>query len=177
MNAIVALRKSSEFAYQQLLEAVTEVDEPHSWAQVKPIGNEYLHTNGTIVAIVQHIAGCKVLYASCAFTNMRIRGREMFERTKQIGSDWEKTKAFLQESQDYWMESWSTLRSDELEHMKGTIFDKPWPAWQVIAQVMCHDEYHAGQISLIRSIAAPTNMPPDMKFDEEEKYVRDTVFW
>lgn len=177
MDAVAVLRKSAEFAYKQLLEAVAEVDEPHSWAVVTPIGDEYLHTAGTIVAIVQHIASCKVIYASCAFTNMRIRGRETFEKTKAIGSDWEKTKAFLQESHDYWMESWSSLRSDELEDMKGTHMNKLWPAWQVITQVTVHDEYHGGQINLIRSIAAPTTTPPDMRFDEEEKYVRDTVFW
>jgi hypothetical protein len=178
MDAIAVLRNSAEFAYMQLQEAISDVDEPRSWATVTPIGDEYLNTVGNIVSIVQHIAGGKVMYASCAFTNMRVRGRETFEKTKHIGTDWEKTKAFLQESHDYWMESWSTLRSDELEDMKGTHRkDRLWPAWQIIAQVIVHDEYHAGQINLIRSTAEPTTTPPDMRFDEEEKYARETVFW
>lgn len=178
MDAVAVLRKSAEFAYKELLEAIAEVDEPHSWAVVTPLGEEYLNTTGNIVAIVQHIAGGKVSYASCAFTNMRIRGQETFERTRAIGTDWEKTKTFLQESHDYWMESWSSLRSDELEDLRGTHRkDKLWPAWQIITQVIVHDEYHAGQINLIRSIASPTTTPPDMRFDEEEKYARDTVFW
>ena len=53
MDAVAVLRKSAEFAYQQLLDAISDIDEPHSWTTVTPLENEYLNTAGSIVAIVQ----------------------------------------------------------------------------------------------------------------------------
>ncbi|MEA2553248.1 MAG: hypothetical protein QOJ65_1424 [Fimbriimonadaceae bacterium] len=177
MDAVAVLRNSAELAFQELLESLADVDEPRSWAVVEPVEGEYLHTAGSILAIVHHIASCKYGYGICAFGNMDVRGREVFERTKTIGTNWQQSKAFLQDSQDYWMRGWADLRSEQLEEDRGTIWGKPWPTWKLISRVIQHDAYHAGQINLIRSIRAPADTPPDMRFDLEEKYARESADW
>jgi uncharacterized damage-inducible protein DinB len=177
MNAVSVLRQSADFSFTELVEAIAGVDEAKSWAVVMPIEGEYLNTAGSIIAVVQHIAACKLLYASSAFTNQVPRGREVFERTKQIGTNWALSKQFLDESQAYWMESWSSLTDDQLENRYGNIWGTTSPAWKIISRVIHHDQYHAGQINMIRSIAQSSTSPPDMRFDEEEKYARESPTW
>jgi hypothetical protein len=177
MDAVQLLRQSSDLAYKELLSSIAELDQNQSWASVTPIEGEYLHSNGSIIGIVQHIALCRFLYAACAFTNLEIRGRDTMARVREIDTDWEKTKTYLMESHEYWLNSWSSLTSEQLEDEKGTIWNKPWPAWRLIHNTTHHDHYHAGQIYMIRSIAPPSSTPPDMLYDEEEKYVRDTHYW
>jgi len=177
MDAVQVLRLSAEFAFQELLDSLKDVDQPKSWATAQPIPGEYLHTAGSTVAIVQHIAMCKFGYATCAFTDCEVRGRDTFAKAKEIGPDWEQSKNFLLESQDYWMNSWANLASEELESDRHTIWMKPWPAWKIITRVIHHDQYHAGQIALIQSILPGTDVPPDMMFDQEERAYRETPYW
>jgi uncharacterized damage-inducible protein DinB len=177
VNAIDVLRSSSEVAYAELLQSIDGVDQHQSWATVQLIEGEYLHSAGSIIGIVQHIAGGDMLHGSFGFRNEELRGRDLVERMRQIGPDWDKTKAFLDEAHAYWMDSWSNLTDADLELPRGTTWIQKYPAWQIIARVIHHDEYHAGQIHLLRATLKPTTTPADMHYDEEEKYGREHPTW
>src|SRR5437762_504025 len=98
--------KEADLAYRQLEEILAGISEPLSWSRVSLAPEAYLHTNGTIIGIVQHIAVCKFIYASAAFRSLEIRWRDCFDRLETIGTSWDATVAYSAEAQTYWLASW-----------------------------------------------------------------------
>jgi hypothetical protein len=177
MNACQTLRQEATLSYKLLTDTLSEISEPLAWAQIQVVPPAYLHTNGTILAIVQHIAVCKFMYGSVAFRSTEIRWRDCFERLDGIGTSWAATKAYMDEAHDYWMSSWSALKDEELEHDKLRFDHALRPAWKLIATVTHHDGWHGGQVALLSSFLAPTDQPPDLKLEEERSYVKDLPTW
>ena len=177
MTAIQALRHESEWFYQQLADSITGLSEELAWAKVMPAPGDYLHTNGTIIGIVQHIAACKFIYGSTAFRDTEIRWRHCIARLEKMGTSWPATVAYLAEAQRYWLSTWESLTDadldDEYLHFRG---DKR-PAWRLIATVNHHDAYHGGQITLLSSTLAPTSTPPDLQLEEERQAVINLPGW
>ncbi len=138
---------------------------------------EYLHTNGSVIGIVQHIAGCKFIYGSAAFRNLDVRFRDILVRLRAIGTSWPETLKYLDEAQEYWMASWKDLSSEELSQERMRFSGKFHPTWEIIATVTQHDAHHLGQIAMLASVLAPTSEPPDMLFDQEEKAMCDLHAW
>lgn len=176
MDSIVVLRLAAERAYDDLLDSIKDLDRSQAWATVSVLEGEYLNTTGNIVAIIQHVASSKYANGS-AFSKTPVRGRDVFARTKEIGADWEKTKQFLMDSQEYWMESWSAMQAQQLENEVDNIRGKKTPSWKIINMMIGHDHYHAGQITLIRNTTPGVSAEPDMNFDEEEKYAKEAAWW
>jgi hypothetical protein len=177
MNACHALRQEAALSHKLLTDTLSDISEPLSWAQIQVLPPAYLHTNGTIIAIVQHIAVCKIIYGSTAFRSTEIRWRDCFDRLEAIATSWEGTRAYLEEAHQYWMSTWSDLQDDELEDEKKRFDHALWPAWKLIATVTHHDGWHGGQIALLASVLEPTDQPPDLKLDEERQYVKDLPTW
>ena len=177
MTGCVALRSESEWFYSQLTRSLEEVTEQLSWAQIPLAPNAYLHTNGTIIGIVQHIAVGKFMYGSTAFRGTEIRWRDCIGRLEAIGTSWEGTIAYLSEAQAYWLSTWPDLTDADLEseylHFRGV----KWPAWKIISMINHHDAYHGGQIGLLSSVLTPSPTPPDLCLDEERKAVFDLPGW
>ena len=177
MTATQALRHESEWFYSLLSESITGLSEELAWAQVAPADGEYLHTNGTIIGIVQHIAVCKFIYGSTAFRDTEIRWRHCIDRLETIGTSWPDTLAYLAEAQKYWLSTWESLTDADLAneylHFRG---DKR-PAWRLIATVSHHDAYHGGQITLLSSTLTPTSTPPDLQLEEERQAVINLPGW
>lgn len=170
-------RRQCEFAFADLQEAIKDMDERGSWARLAPIQGDYLHTDGSMLGQVTHVAGCKVLYASAAFMGFEIRLKEITERTIEIGSDWTMALAYLDEAQDYWMKSWEALQDEHLNDEVATNWGEQWPAWKVILTMAGHDHYHAGQIALTRAVAAPCNEPPPPISDAEIEFLQTFPAW
>ncbi|HVT12107.1 MAG TPA: DinB family protein [Fimbriimonadaceae bacterium] len=177
MQTVQVLREEAALAFEQVTEALEGVDEPKAWARVEPQPGTYLHTNGSILGIVQHLAVCKVIYGSAAFRSLEIRFRDTHARLEGIGTSWQASLDYLHEAHRYWMASWQELEDGDLIRECMHFSGKMWPAWKILAVVTQHDAYHAGQLALLGSALAPTNQPPDLDLEGEKKYVIDLPTW
>lgn len=177
MNSIELLGLHAEHAYEALLESLNDVPEEQAWAVAGLDGPDYLHSNGSILGIVQHIASCKVMYASAGFRNLEVRWRLCADRIEALGSDWHANLAYLEESQDYWMSSWHDLQEADLPALRQTNWGVEWPAWRIIATMTHHDSYHAGQIALLRASLKPSATPPESTANHIREYLRDSPSW
>ncbi|MDQ2987244.1 MAG: DinB family protein [Armatimonadota bacterium] len=170
-------KSQAEIAYGDLLESIRDLDELGSWSRLTPREGDYLHSDGSIIGQVTHVAGCKVLYGSAAFHSMETRLKEITERTIAIGTDWEEAKAYLEECQAYWLSSWSGLHDDALDDLAPTNWGDEWPIWKILNCVMGHDHYHAGQIALTRAVALPADSPPPPLNEEEIAFLKTFKAW
>lgn len=177
MQAVQTLKEEAALAFRDLEGVLKGISEPLAWARVELQPEAYLNTNGSILGIVQHLAACKFIYGSAGFRSLEVRFRDTLARLETIGTSWNASLDYLQEAHVYWLASWDGLVDSDLakEHMhfSGNL----WPAWKIIATVTQHDCYHAGQISLLTSILAPTHEPPDLDLEGEKKYVVDLPSW
>jgi len=177
MTACRTLRHEGELSYSQLSGAINGLSQEIAWAQITLAPGEYLHSNGTIIGMVQHVAVCKFMFGSTAFRGTEIRWRDCIERLETIGTSWVESLAYLEEAQQYWLSTWESLTDADLDgeylHFRGVT----WPGWKIIATVIQHDAYHGGQINLLSSILTPTSIPPDLQLAEERKAVIDLPGW
>ena len=171
------LRLFTENNFNDLKEAFEGLDERGSWMRLPPREGDYLHSDGSILGQVTHVAGCKVLYGSAGFHDLQIRLREITERTIQIGSDWTAAKTYLEEGHQYWLECWQHLTEGELDTMIPTNWGDEWPLWKMITNMASHDSYHAGQIALTRTVAQPVDTPPPPISDAEIAFLKTFKAW
>jgi uncharacterized damage-inducible protein DinB len=173
MKATDLLRLQSEQAYRDLTDTLREISEGHAWAVPPLKGPGYLHTSGSILEIVQHIATCKVMYGSAGFRDSAVRWRDCAARLDAIGADWQQNLAYLQESHDAWVGCWSTLGDSELLCLRSTNWGEQWPTWRIISTLSHHDTYHAGQIALLHAVLPTASAPPPSHADAIRRYLQD----
>lgn len=87
MKAIELLRREAGQEFKDLLVALDGIEQELSWAVAPLKPDEYLHNNGSILGIVQHVASCKFMYGSAAFRNLDVRWRHVVARLEEIGAD------------------------------------------------------------------------------------------
>ena len=177
MNAIQTIQTEAEHAFKGFLSAIEGVDEKLSWATAPLHEGEYLHNNASILGMVQHVAGCKIMYASAGFKNTEVRWRDVVTRLEEIASDWQKTIEYLHESQIYWLSSWQNLNDEDLTSVAKTNWGETWPIWKIIHTITAHDAYHAGQIALLKTILSPTSTPPQSMAEMTKTYLADSPSW
>jgi uncharacterized damage-inducible protein DinB len=173
MSAIQLLRLQAEQAYVDLTDTLREISEGEAWAVVPQGGSGYLHTSGSILEIVQHIATCKVMYGSAAFRDTAVRWRDCAARLDAIGAGWQQNLDYLQESHDAWVACWSSLGDEELSHLRATNWGEQWPTWRLISALSHHDAYHAGQIALLHAALPAASVPPPSHADAIRRHVQD----
>ena len=172
------LRLEDEQSHRQLLEALEGVTEPEAWAASQLTGRDYLHTDGSILGIVQHVAAAEVMYASAAFRQGEVRWRDCAAQLREIGADWEQSLRYLQEGHEYWLESWRMLPDSELPLARPTNWGETWSAWRIISTISHHAAYHAGQIALLRATLAPAEGPyTPFEADDIERHCRQSPYW
>ncbi|HZH98809.1 MAG TPA: DinB family protein [Fimbriimonadaceae bacterium] len=169
------LIEHAAYSFRELLESIEGLSEQQSWARVELLPDEYLHSEGSILSTVVHVAAAKQLYGSCAYRDKEVRWRDMVAQMESFWPSWEDAKKFLQESHDYWLGTWAT-ESDFTRPVK-TFRDADWPSWKVIYTICHHDSYHAGQIQLMRSMLQPTDTPPPAEGDLWRKYCGELPSW
>ena len=161
------LINQSQASYKELLDSLDGVSEALSWAAPKVNEGDYLHTEGILSAVI-HVAGCKVMYGSAAFRDLELRWRDVKARIDPFWPSLDGAKAYLQESQEYWLSTWAD--ETDFERTVKTNWNADWPAWKVIWMVTHHDAYHAGQIQMLRSTLKPSDMPPPSETDTWEAH-------
>ena len=177
MKSKSLLESISARSFEDLCEIVAPVDEPMAWAVVTLKEGEYLHTDGSILSMVQHMASCKIMYASAAFLGGAVRWRDCAEKYDEIGVDWRRSVEDLHEAHRFWLDSWSSLGDDDLESSRLTIRGRELPAWRIIGTVAQHDAYHAGQIEILKSTLSPSSTPPPLLGDDIRANCRDLPNW
>lgn len=175
MNGIELIKLQSEYSYKELLDSFEGVSEQQAWAKVECQPGEYMHTEGSILSQVAHIAGCKFLYASAAYRDLEIRWRDVVERLEKIWPDWEALKAYSQEAHDYWLASWTN--ETDLNRLVKNFRLKDVPSWRILTIPSYHDSYHAGQIQVLRSTLPPSATPPPNEADEWRRACGDLPSW
>lgn len=169
------LYRQAEEAYRELRSSLEGVSEGLAWARLELQPEEYLHTEGSILSMVVHLAGVKMMYGGWAFQNRAVRYRDVVSRIDRFWPSWAVAQSFLDECHRSWLHSWATETnfSREVEHPSGG----KWPAWKLISLVNGHDLYHAGQIQVLRSSLAPTDQPPASETDDWRKYCEPLESW
>jgi hypothetical protein len=175
---IEVLRLEDDLAHRQLWEALDGVTPEEAWAVPPKEGRDYLHTDGSILAITQHVAVCLVMYGSAAFRDGEIRWSDCAARMDEVGTDWEKTLAHLREAHAYWRGTWGELRDEELTRPVKTNWGAEWPAWRVLATMSQHATYHAGQIALLKAVLSPAVEPTAWSSAGDIRHCcKDSPFW
>ena len=108
----------------------------------------------TIESMVRHVAGCKVMYADYAFGP----GTKQWG-TPEVEGPWPDGEAPMVEA-NAWL--WETHRSfrahvesltdDDLERLRMTNWGEMRPTRWILAAIIGHDFYHAGEINHLRSL-------------------------
>ncbi len=175
MTSRDALIHLSDMAWKSLLESLDGLTPELAWASVELQPEEYLHSEGSILSQIAHVANGKIIYASVGFRDTEVRWRELSPKIDALWPDLDAVVGWLHEAHAYWMQSWSAVEDFEAERPR---FDGAmWPGWKLIGTVMQHDTYHAGQIQLQRAILAPTSTPPPPEGALWEKYCHEFSCW
>lgn len=159
LSHVLIMTLDADQAWRELLESLDGVESEQAWALPRLQGRGDLATRGSILEIVQHLATSKMMYASTAFCQNRISWDDCFERVQLAGHDWASTVAYLHEAHAFWMESWAGISDDDLTVARMTNWGAHWPTWRIITTISHHDSYHSGQITLLKAILEPTDMP------------------
>jgi uncharacterized damage-inducible protein DinB len=108
----------------------------------------------TIESMVRHVAACKVMYADYAFD----AGTKQWG-TPEVEGPWEQNAAPKAEALDWLRETHRSFRKhleeltdDDLDRERMTNWGEPRPTRWIIAAIIGHDFYHAGEINHLRSL-------------------------
>ena len=160
MDTARLLKLSADAAFSQIQGAIADVGEPLAWGTLPPTSDEYLHTDGSISGIVLHVAGCKIMYGSVAFRESEVRWKDLAEKIDRFEPSWPAAQAFLLDAHNYWMSCWDQIESADLEGKVKHFSGELWPTWKIVQTVTHHDEYHAGQIAVMKFAAEGTTTHP-----------------
>jgi uncharacterized damage-inducible protein DinB len=108
----------------------------------------------TIESMVRHVAACKVMYADYAFGP----GTKQWG-TPEVEGSWEPNQSpmtevldWLRETHRFFIEHVADLADDDLDRERLTNWGEPRPTLWIIAAIIGHDFYHAGEINHLRSL-------------------------
>jgi uncharacterized damage-inducible protein DinB len=108
----------------------------------------------TIEAMVLHVAACKVMYDDYAFGP----GTKQWG-TREVEGAWEPGTAPMAEAIDWlrgthrtFREHVAELTDDDLDRPRMTNWGEERPTRWIIAAIIGHDFYHAGEINHLRSM-------------------------
>ncbi len=169
------LLKLSDLAWETLLGSIDGLTQEQSWAPLELQPGEYLHTEGSILSQIAHVANGKIIYASVGFRNTEVRWRELSPKIDSIWPNLDAVVQWLHEAHTYWKNSWADV--EDLEEERPNFRGALVPGWKLIATGIHHDHYHAGQIQLQRVILPPSSTPPPPEGDLWQKYCEEFPCW
>lgn len=177
MTTVELLRKEAEIAFADLLLSIEGLDEKRAWGRLEGSSEEYLNTDGSVQGMMLHVACCKKAYGSFAFRDCELRWRDLATEIEPEEATWNSAKDYLLKAQEYWLASWDNLADAELEQEVLHFSGKMWPAWKIITTVTHHDQYHAGQIAIVRFAGKPSDVPPPTTAEDIRTYCKDLPTW
>jgi hypothetical protein len=120
---------------------------PDQWRAVAPGGVR------TVADIAGHIGACLVMYDDYAFGTGSLRfGTPEVEPYAESGSP-EEVRAWLEAVHERFVEHVRALPDDlELDRLRPTNWGEERPTRWIVAAMVTHHAYHAGEINHLRSI-------------------------
>jgi uncharacterized damage-inducible protein DinB len=111
----------------------------------------------SIEAITLHVGACKVMYDDYAFGPGRLQfGTLEVEPWKEGAAPRDGVLAWLEQGQLRLVEHVAALADDdELDRPRPTNWGELRPTRWIVAAMITHDAYHAGEINHLRSILGP----------------------
>jgi uncharacterized damage-inducible protein DinB len=108
----------------------------------------------TIESMVLHVAGCKIMYADYAFGPGKLQWG-----TPEVEGTWEPAAAPMADAIEWLVASHRAFRAHvqrlddgELEKPRMTNWGELRPTNWIVAAIIGHDFYHAGEINHLRSM-------------------------
>lgn len=175
MTDRAVLLNLSQMAWVTLLQSLEGLTQEQAWASLELQPGEYLHTEGSILSQIAHVANGKIIYGSVGFRNTEVRWRELSPKIDALWPSLDAVVGWLHEAHDYWMASWADVEDFEAERQR---FDgTPRTGWNLIGTIIHSDHYHAGQIQMQRTLLAPSSTPPPLEGALWEKYCQGFPCW
>lgn len=165
----------SNLAWDAMRESIDGLTEGKAWAALDLQPGEYLHSEGSILSQIAHVANGKIIYGSVGFRDTEVRWRELSPKIDSLWPSLDAVAGWLHDAHSYWMDSWSQV--EDFDALRPRFDGSLHPAWKLIATVTNHDHYHAGQIHLQRSILAPTETSPPPEGALWENYCAGFPCW
>lgn len=148
-------------AVEQFLYLLDEAFEGSEWHSL--IGNlrsvdeedwDWLPQDGhrSICDIVLHLAECKAMYQNYAFGDASLHWEHMETHSREISSGSREAMAWLRESHQKLRNSIAGVDDAGLEVERLTNWGEMRPTRWIVATMIEHDLYHAGEINHIRSL-------------------------
>jgi hypothetical protein len=169
------LLAQAQQAWKEIQESIDGVSEQLAWARVTLKPDQYLHTEGSILSIVAHVAACKFVYGSMGFRDLEIRWRDTVDRMSSYWPSWEGAKHELEQSHLYLLECWQS--ETDFDRLVPRFDGQLWPASKIVWTTIEHDCYHAGQIQILRSTLSPDDSPPPNEAELWKKYCEPLPSW
>ena len=119
---------------------------PEDWEWVPPGGDRAIRD------IVQHVGGSKFMYHNHAFGDAKLTWDDPLVDGGDALSDVSSAIAWLQKGQERLRQSVALLDDAELLRPRLTNWGEPEETRWIIATMVQHDLYHAGEINHIRSL-------------------------
>jgi hypothetical protein len=120
--------------------------DPDEWEWVPPGGDRCIRD------IVQHVGGSKFMYHNHAFGDAKLTFDDPLVDGGEALSDVSSAIAWLREGHERLRQSIATLDDAELLRPRMTNWGAPEETRWIIATMIQHDLYHAGEINHIRSL-------------------------
>src|SRR5438552_119791 len=131
---------------QALMTNLATVDE-RMWRALPPGGMR------SVESMVLHVGTCKLMYANHAFEDRRLDWEDRAVQPWQVGAapmaealDW------LRETQRRLVEHVERLTDEDLDAPRMTNWGELRPTRWIVAAMIGHDLYHAGEINHVRSL-------------------------
>ena len=119
---------------------------PEAWTWVPPGGHR------SIRDIVQHVGACKFMYHDHAFGDARLAWEDRLVTGDDASGDVATATAWLREGHARLRRSVALLDDAELPRPRKTNWGELKETRWIIAVLIQHDLYHAGEINHIRSL-------------------------
>ena len=165
----------SNLAWETFRASIEGLSEGLAWASVDLQPGEYLHTEGSILSQIAHVANGKIIYGSVGFRDTEVRWRELSPKIDSLWPNLDAIVNWLFEAHDYWMNSWTEV--DDLDCNRLRFDGSQLPGWKLVATIIHHDHYHTCQIHLQRAILAPSSAPPPQEGVLWEEYCKNFPSW
>jgi hypothetical protein len=125
------------------------VSVPDAWWRSRPTG-----ATRTIESITLHVGSCKVMYDDYAFGAGTLDwGTPEVEPWSEGEAPVDSVRAWLEEVHDRLAGHVAGLDDDtELDRPRMTNWGDPMPTRWIVAAMVTHDAYHAGEINHVRSL-------------------------
>jgi uncharacterized damage-inducible protein DinB len=131
---------------QALLTNLSTVDE-RAWRAVPPGGTR------TIEAMVLHVGTCKVMYDDYAFGDGRLQwGTPEVQPWDEGSAPMAEVLEWLRTAHGRFVDHVAALGEEELERPRLTNWGEMRPTRWIVAAIVGHDFYHAGEINHVRSL-------------------------